>query len=443
MGLAQQMWQERIDTEEHARLLQYAQAWKAYFGQHRRALKVRPGQSDDNVIINYCRELVDKGVAFLFGQEPDFEIDETGETEAELWLSKCWKHNRKMQLLKKIALNGGVCGHCFVKIVPRDPYPRLVNISPEYVTVVTDPDDIEAVWRYRIQYPALGHNGEQLTIRQVIEQTDNGRWIILDQMATDNNPFVTRETVVWPYAWPPIVDCQNLPSPNEYYGLSDIESDVIDLNHSINFIVSNISRILRFHAHPKTWAKGCQASDLKIAIDEMIVLQSAEGEMHNLEMQSDLGSSIEFYRRLKEAMHEVTNVPEIATGKVDNIGSLSGVALQILYQPLIDKTTSKRDNYGAMLVDLCQHFLEIGGWGADGDVTIHWPELLPRDIMQERQAALLDQQLGVSKDTLLRQLGYDPDVELDKSETENGDMAETMLTAFDRDGVSEGVVRVQ
>jgi hypothetical protein len=91
------------------------------------------------------------------------------------------------------------------------------------MTVVTDPDDLEMIWRYQIQYPAVGKGGEQLIIRQVIEQQDNGRWLILDQMAVGNNPFVTRNEAIWPYDWPPIVDCQNLPSPNEYYGIADFE----------------------------------------------------------------------------------------------------------------------------------------------------------------------------------------------------------------------------
>ncbi len=433
MGLVQQLWQERIETEEQARLIQYSQAWKAYFGQYTRPLKIRPGQSDDNVIVNYCRVLVDKGVSFLFGEEPQFEIDEQEQTLAEDWLTAFWQANRKMQLLKKIALNGAVCGHCFVKIVPGEPFPRLVNISPEYMTVITDPDDIATVWRYKIQYPAQGRNGEQLTIRQVIEQQDNGQWLILDQMATGSNPFITRNETTWPWPWPPLVDCQNLPSPNEYYGISDIEPDVIDLNHSINFVLSNLARILRFHAHPKTWVKGCQASDLKVAVDETIILQAADAEMHNLEMMSDLSSSLAFYLRLKEAIHEVTNVPEVATGKIDSVGALSGVALRILYQPLIDKTKSKRESYGEMLMELNRRVLEMAGYGPDNRTEIHWPELLPKDVMQERQAALLDQQLGVSQDTLLRQLGYDADLEREKRETESGDMAETMLTAFDRD----------
>ncbi len=432
MSVADQMWMERFVADETARLVRYRRAWDAYFGRFRKPLKVRQGQPDDNVIVNFVRIIVDKGVAFLFGHEPRFELSEVRETDAEVWLRECWRVNRKMQFLQKLALNGAVCGHAFVKIVPREPYPKLVNLSPEYVHVVTDPDDIDEVVRYIIQYPAVGPQGERLTVRQVIERDDGGRWLVTDQVAQGDGPFVTRSETVWPWNWPPVVDCQNLPSPNEYYGIPDVEGDVIALNDAINFVLSNMARIVRFHAHPKTWGKGFSAKQLSVAVDETIVLPSPEAELHNLEMQSDLEASIRLYERLREALHEITRVPEVATGKLDRAGALSGVALHILYQPLLEKTRQKRMTYGEMLVELNRRLLEIGGFGPDNATTIHWPELLPKDLMQERQAALIDMQLGVSQDTILQRLGFDPELERAKREATSADMAEKMLEAFDR-----------
>ncbi len=434
MNIADRMWMERILTEDRARLLGYQRAWAAYFGDFRKPLKVRKGVPDDNVVVNFVRIVVDKGVAFLFGHEPRFEISELEDTRAEEWLAEVWRRNRKMQFLQKVALNGAVCGHAFVKIVPGEPFPKLVNLSPEYVHVVTDPDDIDEVVRYVIQYPAVGPQGERLVIRQVIERDDGGRWLVTDQVSERDKPFVTRSEAVWPWSWPPIADCQNLPSPNEYYGIPDVEQDVIDLNDAINFVLSNMARIIRFHAHPKTWGKGFTANQLKVAVDETIVLPSPDAELHNLEMQSDLEASIRLYERLREALHEVTRVPEVATGKLDRAGALSGVALQILYQPLLEKTRMKRMTYGELLVELNRHLLEMGGFGPDNVTTIHWPELLPKDALAERQAALIDQQLGVSQDTILQRLGFDPELERAKSEASSARLAERMLEAFDRGG---------
>lgn len=63
---------------------------------------------------------------------------------------------------------------------------------------------------------------------------------------------------------------------------------------------------------------------------------------------------------------------------------------------------------------------------------LHWPELLPGDPRAEAETALLHQQLGVSQDTLLQRLGYDPDVERQKREVGSQQLGEQLLTAFER-----------
>ena len=435
-AIGDQLWWSRVTAEEQTRLLRYRMAWEAYFGQLPDPLaksKSDP-RGQDNIKINFLRVVVDKGVAQLFGQEPIFELDETSTTPAETWLEECWRANHKMQMLQKIAINGGVCGHAFAKVVPPrqgERYPRVINLSPEYVTVVTEPDDIERVTLYLIEFPARAEDGAQLTIRQRIER-EGQRWRIVDQRARGDRAFETVADTPWPYAWPPIVDCQNLPSPNEYYGLADIEEDIIHLNGSLGFVLSNMARIVRHHAHPKTWAKGVQATEIKTAVDEMIVLNSPEAELHNLEMESDLASSLALYERLKEALHEMTRIPEVAVGKLDRTGSLSGVALQILYRPLTEKTEAKRRTYGEMLTELNRRLLALGGYGEEQWTTIHWPQLLPSDPLQERQVALIDQQLGVSADTLLSQLGYDAAQEAQKREVEDRALGESALTAWEQ-----------
>jgi hypothetical protein len=319
--------------------------------------------------------------------------------------------------------------------VPSTPYPRLVILDPATVTPIWEPDDIEKVLRYRIQYPAVNlKTGKPIVIRQLIEQ-DGATWRITDQVSrADSTQWVTTAEATWPYPWPPIVDCQNLPNPNEYWGISDLEEDVLQLNGAINFVLSNLARIVRFHAHPKTWGKGFTAQQLSIAVDETIVLPSPDAELRNLEMLNDLSSSIALYERLQEALHEISRIPEVATGKLDRIGQLSGVALAILYQPLLEKTESKRRTYGDMLVELNRRLLALGGHGEDNRTVLHWPELLPRDPLQERQAALLDQQLGVSADTILQRLGFDPDLEREKSEEAADVSASTSARAYNRGG---------
>jgi len=439
LPLAAEMWMQQIEAEERGRLDRWAKAWELYFGNHPRPLKVKSGQADDNVILNYARVIVDKGVTYLFGKEPAFDLDESTErSPAEQWLDECWRVNKKMLLLQKVATNGGVCGHAFIKVqlpTVAKGYPRLINISPEYVTVVTDPDDMSIIWRYRVQYPAVGLRGESLVIRQVIERNESGRWTVLDQVSVNDGQWQTRQQMIWPYDWPPMIDTQNLPSANEYYGRADIEPDVLGINAAVNFVVSNWQRIIRYHAHPKSIIKGATAAEVRADVDATLVLPNPQADAFNLEMTSDLSGAIELYNRLREALHETARIPEVATGKVDNIGQLSGLALQILYGPLVELTEQKRLTYGDLLVELNRRLLETAGFGTDQIVTVRWPEILPRDPMQEAALATTKQQIGVSKDTLLTELGYDPEEERQKREAdraESAEIAEAAMARFDR-----------
>jgi hypothetical protein len=117
----------------------------------------------------------------------------------------------------------------------------------------------------------------------------------------------------------------------------------------------------------------------------------------------------------------VTQIPEIATGKQESIGALSGLALQILYGPLVEKTESKRRTYGDMLKEINRRLLDLGGYGPDWRVENDWAEMLPRSEVELRNTLILDGQMGASKKTRLKKLGYNSDTELAQSKLETPD----------------------
>lgn len=425
-------------NDEMARLRRMQMAWEAYRAKGPKPLKVRPGQPDDNVTPNKAKVIVNATVGFLFGEEITFEIEgDEGDEEspAEVFLDRVWAANRKMTTLQKLAMNGAICGHAFVKLVAQPgQLPRLIVLDPATVSVEWDDEDIERVTRYRIQYPAIDPVSRQPVIRRQVIEPRGNVWQIVDLSASpDGVHFREQGTpVVWPYPFAPIVDCQNLPLPNEFWGESDIEDDVLELQTGRNRGLSNVGRILRFHAHPKTWGRGFQAGQLKVAVDETIVLPGENAQLANLEMKSDLASSLEYDRRLDEALHEISRTPAIATGKVEDIGQLSGLALQVLYAPLIQKTKVKRLTYGDLLAEVNRRLLIIGGHEAARPVRTQWFELLPTDPKAERDVALADAQLGASKATLLDRLGYDPEREATQRQGEQEEAAAALDKALNK-----------
>lgn len=414
--------------DEQQRNLRWRRAWTAYEGDLPDPLKVRDGKPNDNIKLNYCRLIVDKGASFLFGDPLGFEEAEKEksaykkpETTAEAWLRKAWRANKLVSTLQKLATNGGVCGTCFLKVVPDSrltaPYPRIIVIDPASMKVLTEPDDLEDVYCFIFSYVDIDKGGKPVRFEEVTERNQAGTWMITHRTVDLVSGIVKEEgpSEEWPYSWPPIFYCQNLVAPNEFWGIADLEEDIININVAINFVVSNINRILKHHAHPKTWGKGFTADSMETSVDEIIILPASDAFLGNLEMKSDLASSIDFYNKIKAAIHEVARVPQVSTGMIDNIAGTAGVSLMVMFQPLTEKTKTKRATYGDMIASVCKRMLEIGGFGADIDINIQWPALLPRDELQERQVAQLDHALGVSLDTLQSQLGYNPVAEREKS----------------------------
>lgn len=441
--------------KEDQRIREIGQRWEAYLGQHRKTLKVRAGEPDDNVRINLTGVIVDAGVDFLFGDDLDFEQerekgDEQGaedgaDTPAEQWLNQVWDASRRMTALQKLGINGGYSGHAALKIQPREGAPnteppRLIVIDPATFSAQWSEDDIDFVESYRITWNVM-RDGKPAVRRQRIERTDGGQWEIVDEISIGDSPrWILIGQTPWAYSWAPIIDCQNLPNPNEYYGRPDLTEDVVEANLAVNGVLSDMRKSVRLHASPKVWGSGIgEDSTLDVAPDEAIILPDKESKIGTIEARHD-PAAIELYQRLKAALHEEARVPEIASGKLDQIGQLSGLALQILYGPLVRKTRTKRRTYGELIRETNRRLVELrfGESAAAGKTLIHWPEMLPSDPKADAETALLDHDLGASKATLLEKRGYDADTEAKKRTEEDAASQEklggALLDAFDRGG---------
>jgi hypothetical protein len=426
--------QNTARMSEQDRLTAFRRRWEIYYGEGEKPLKRASDGYDDSVRQNFAKLFVDKGVAFLFGKEIGFSLKEGKDTAEEQYLRAFWQANHKMSTLQKLATNGGVCGTAFVKLQwnPGMEFPRVIVVDPETVSVTLAEDDIENVTAYEIKYPSLDELGEPIGIRQIIER-DGVRWIITDQRGdVRSGNWRTIGEQIWPYEFPPVLYCQNMIAPNEFWGMSDIEDDLIEVVDKSNFVLSSILKILRFHAYPKTFITGISnTEDIEFGPDKTLLLPVG-AEYKVLEMQSDLSSSITMHREMKELIHELSRIPEVATGKLESVGTLSGTALEILYQPLIEKTEAKRVTYGELVVELNRRVLALAGHGDNNLTTLHWQELLPKDPVAEAQAALTKKELGVSAATLIQELGHDPDIEKKKSEGESVSIGKALLEAFDR-----------
>ncbi len=443
-------WPDEEDYSQFSDAQRMERQDDAYRGKFKKPLrKTDASEPDHNVIDNRCEPIVSTGVDFLYGAELEFEVshaeDDTPDEEAEAYLDAVWDANVKMPLLAEYEINSAVFGHGFLKLIPDDPdtapYPSLAVLDPRRVSVMTYPADVRKVMRYAFTFPDVdSETGATIERRQLTERDAQGRgWTIRDQVRRSGmgmSPIAaafsapgTRAQMdadagwedegetPWPYPWSPIHDVKNMPEPNSFWGKSDLRLDLIHLNDVLNFNLSNINRIIYYHAHPVDVFFGIHPHELVREPGASPCFPNINARVEHIEMSgAGLVSAQQFVEDIRESMDELSHVPSVAVGRLKNLpGVPSGVALKVANRPLMAQTMQKRALRGAMLTRLSQHILELkrAEW-ATRKITLHWPEMMPSDDYNEAQTAQIWQGIGVSADTLLQRGGFDPDVEREK-----------------------------
>jgi hypothetical protein len=440
--------QRELGQKELAKRAQKHQAnWKYFEGDHRKHLKDDSTGTRDNVILNVIGLALEKEVAGLVGitdqgtiQGIGFEIvnepvdpgfvarlrasingrPQEGQADpAQDYLDAVWRANKKDLLLVDALLDGAICGHSFLKLIPdaaqdpfsADPLPRILALNPSNISVFWSDEDREVVLFYRIQaskthiqdvvhgdYYADGYPG--WVIVDYTRETDMGRWAV-------------SEVSAWEHPWPPLVDWPNLPpARKDYYGRDSLGTNG-GLNDALNFVASNTQRILKHHAHPKTVGLGINASDLEeTAVDGFWTVGESkqDADIYNLEMQSDLQSSIGFMGLMRRAVFDQAR--ELDPGSVqDKLGEISNFGLRVLYNDNLAKGGLRRMTATEALERLNRHLLELGKFPHNVPVAVLWPDPLPTDPLVEAQALQIDKGFGLSDQTALEVRGYNPEQE--------------------------------
>lgn len=430
-------------------------------GQHPATMKQRIGKHDDNVTLNLIGLAVSRSVSLLFGKGVEFDMPDNEEgkaSPAQEYIDKAWDLNRKEILLHKLAMNGAEAGTAYIKILPNwyedekgTRYPRFVVVLPETVTIHTDPDDMEVVTGYTVEYSTVDLSGKEVWRKQEIyrdfkttEPDEEGNfevteayWTVEDWEYSEatGNRWEMIDSTKWPYEFAPMIYTQNLPSSDMVYGEPDITADVRRLNDQINYIAANIGKIIRYHAHPKTLLFGIGKSGLEKvddSVDQMWTINAPNADAKNLEMQSDLSSSQTYLQTMRNMLMDVTRTVDISS-LPDKIGALTNFGLRVLYQDALQKMDTKRKLYGEMLIELNRRCLELASINGEGGECV-WPEPLPENETEETQALQSDLSMGiVSKQTVARARGYDWDEEQERmadEEANEGDIGTRILNDY-------------
>lgn len=410
--------------------------WKYYDGDQKLPLKIKKGQ-DENIILNHCGEAIDDLVDF-FGDEPptiqlpggfdrqkqaDGTLVETRSDE-QVMLDEFWDDNDIEEFIINLGLSGFVSGHNYVRQLVFDDgaerYVRNALIDPRTIQVFWSENNYNAPLWYRLSW----NNGDEARRQDIVPVNLPGvsdvvmgvdpeaKWLVIEYVQKKGSPNFEiaddgNAIDAWGYDFPPILDWKNGYAPYQYYGKSDLKS-AVKLNDAINFVASNTGKIIKFHASPKTVITGTEGHEfVEAAPDSVYTMEAKDAKVTNLEMQSDLSSSMNYQDKLEASFFTKMGVVSMSNTK-DKLGPMTNFTVRMVFLKTIKRTQRKQTTYGKAIAELSRRALVLMGVEDAVLPTVTWSDPLPVNRLELLTAAEKEQSIGtVSKQTLSEELGRD------------------------------------
>jgi len=413
-------------TERTPRMVDISTYWDYYEGRHKKWLKVREGEPDYNVIINLCARVVNQSVNFMVGSLPQFEIQrvqgQTSEKDdvAEALVAQWMDENDFEDFVNDLMTMAAVSGHAIVKLIhePEKLNVRPVVLDPSLVTIYWSPEDKSKVLAYMILWQI---SSDRQMREDHIYIRESNAWEVV-QYEGFGSDWVEISRMAWPYPFAQLVDWKNLPNPRGYYGRSDIET-AMALNDAYNFRVSNTSKILWVHAHPRTLAFGVDKNGISgTAIDGLWLVPDVNARIENLEMTSDLESSRMNAHEVKSDLFSDAETVDLSSVK-DKAGQLTNFGLRLMFAEALAKNAKKRRLAGRGLVEMMRRVGALLGQNWES-IKIVWADPLPENMVERVSIAKESIAMGVtSRQTESERLGNDWERERERMAEERAESA--------------------
>lgn len=430
---------EAGDKERKQRQNTIAKFWRYYDGDHDQPLKVRMGERNDNIILNLCGRAVDKSVEFI-GTPEEFDVTADmagGENESdpiEIALDELYAATKED--VPEIVQSSLITGHAYVKLyIDRDNRSAMTLLDPRYMTVFWDAMNVKQALFYRLQW----QQGDKAFMQDIVpswlldtvdaenlyQKPIATYWMIFDYEQAGGSEWKPIRNQRHDYEFAPLVEWALKRKPHAYYGVSFLHS-AIPLNDSVNFIASNTGRIIKHHAHPKTFVFGAEVGD-ENAVGGIWDNLPTDARVETLELQSDLKSSMGMLDLLKGEFFAAQRVLDTATVR-DKLGQVTNFGVRMLFSDMLEMTEEARKSIGSGLAEVYRRMLLMNGVNVQAKPMPKWGDPLPASRLETLQAAALEKSLETtSMTTLTEEIGRDPEIEAERKATE-GASATDLLT---------------
>ncbi len=413
----------RLDLD---RMKGYKEFLDFYYG---RQWEGRERRSERRLIFNYAKVFVEKIASYLmtginFAVDPVEDSDEARvrARKAESALYQVYEGEHLEQLDLETEIDCAVLGDACYKVIWDTVEKRVRVTAPDVQGVYAwcSGDDISRVWRIASRYRLSAEEAELIygvkpkdkTATIVELWTDRDFEMYLDNILMEAKPN--------PYGFIPFIIFPNLREPKKFWGISDLPQ-IMESQRELNRAMSQLSRILELSGNPIAVLENVEESE-DIAIRPGAVWnipEDAKAYLLDLLQGGGVNLHINYIDLVYRALHDLSESPRSAFGGIER--DLSGVALEIELQPLLQKVRRKRiiraaayNRRNEMILKLLEKYR--GEDFGDNHLRVIWGPVLPKDMARKVSSEQVLVQMGIhSRRTAMNEVGVmDPDGEFER-----------------------------
>jgi hypothetical protein len=356
------------------RFQRYALNWSSYFGLELEGMRAEDRSRSSRV--NYLKRNIDKIVYFSFGTG---YVATHPRYQKHLDAARLAWGIKRVEKLTRCGQQGSVTGDAFIMVSPKEiaqrmipdnqPDPddgkstmssqiRVVVIPAEYCTPFYDPFDIDILDKIEIRVPFERSQGTTYKkyvqfIRITKDTIEHGILDADDRILGSSLDAPTGElsSMPNPIGHVYVRHIRNYPAGSSIFGTDDV-SEAKVLNEEYTARLTEIGAIINYYSAPITCVYGARAEKLVRGPNKVWGNLPKDGKVEILELKGDLRAATEHLKTLKESLHELMGVPEVAQGSQQAISNTSGVALHTMYLPLIERAVTKQTLYGPEFLEI-------------------------------------------------------------------------------------------
>jgi len=438
-GSGRQDFLEEAADMDSDRLLNYSRAERYYQGDHRVQLTTREKEylqaSGIPYAENFCETIVDTKAEGLYLRGFD------AEGEVADFLRDLAEQNRLDTLQKRIHKGAVKLGDYFVIVEPGRELPdgtfslpAICPNHPKHVKIVYDSDEpLYAAKIWNTRRASVSNPGGEAIVRLNIYWPDS----IEKFFATSSTdrvwaPFREAEedegtTVFWTMDGTPDGEPIGIPAahfankPDPYYGISKLRG-VIPQQDALNKTLIDHFWVMDAQGWPQQYATGAAPTAVVRHPGSLWTIESENAKVGQLQ-PADPEKSIaaiesqvkRMSSRSKTPLHLMLaggNLPSGETLKTSESGYVREG------QDFQRDAGSKWTDIAHMAARLVNAFDPDRNLPDDAPITPMWEGIETRNEVDEANVAVLKQTIGVSTDTLLAELGYDPEKERENREAD-------------------------